>query len=86
MARMAKIAEAKGSRTRAILKTLGRGAIALTVATFNLATWMFWALLAMLGFASSCKSTAERWALRRARRRREQRRLALEPRFVPRAA
>jgi hypothetical protein len=86
MARIAKIAEAKGSRTRAILKTLGRGAIALTVATFNLATWMFWAVLAMLGFASSCKSTAERWALRRARRRREQRRLALEPRFVPRAA
>lgn len=76
MRKLARLAEAKGSRTRAIVKVLGRGAIALTVAAFDLALWLFWALLALIGFASSCKSTAERWALRRARRRRERRRLA----------
>ena len=36
MARVATLAEKAGSRTRAILKVAGRGAIALTVATFNL--------------------------------------------------
>jgi hypothetical protein len=70
MAKLARLAEAKGSRTRAILKTLGRGAIALTLSLFNLALWIFWALAAVLGFVSSCKSTVERWTLRRCRRRR----------------
>ena len=40
MARVAKLAEKKGSKTRAILKTLGRGAILLSLATFNLAAWI----------------------------------------------
>ena len=50
MARIAKLAEKKGGKTRAILKFLGRGAIALTVAAFDLALWMLWAALMMFGF------------------------------------
>ena len=44
MARIAKLAEKNGNKTRAILKVLGRGAIALTLAAFDLALWIFWAL------------------------------------------
>jgi hypothetical protein len=86
MARIAKLAEKKGSRTRAILKTLGRAAIVLGVAVFDLVSWMFWAVLALFGFVSSCKSAAERWARNRGRRIRRRRMLAREPRFEPRAA
>ena len=60
MARVAKLAEKKGTKTRAILKTLGRGAILLSLATFNLAAWIFGALLTMLGMVSSAKSGVER--------------------------
>ena len=45
MARVATLAEKKGGKTRAILKTLGRGAIMLTIASFNLAAWMLGAML-----------------------------------------
>lgn len=82
-AKFAKLAEKKGNRTRAILKTLGRGAIALTLSTFNLALWIFWVLAAVFGFVSSCKTTAERCTLRYCRRRRERRRLADVPHFSP---
>ena len=44
MARVAKLAEKKGGKTRAILKTLGRGAILLSVASFNLALWILGAI------------------------------------------
>jgi hypothetical protein len=60
VARVAKLADAKGGKTRAILKTLGRGAIALAVTSFNLTMWIVWALLALLGFVSSLKSFVER--------------------------
>jgi len=60
IAKVAKLAESKGSKTRAILKTLGRGAIALTIASFNLTMWILWALLAVFGFVSSLKSFVER--------------------------
>jgi len=60
MARIAKLAEKKGSKTRAILKTLGRGAILLSIATFNLASWMFGALITLIGLLASAKSCAER--------------------------
>jgi len=60
MARIAKLAEKKGSKTRAILKTLGRGAILLSVATFNLAAWILGAILTLFGFVSSAKSGVER--------------------------
>ena len=52
MARIAKLAEKKGGKTRAILKTLGRGAILLSVASFNLALWMLGAILTLFGFVS----------------------------------
>ena len=48
MSRIARLAAAKGGKTRAILKLAGRGAIVLTVGAFNLATWMFWALVTRL--------------------------------------
>ena len=60
MARIAKLAEKKGSKTRAILKTLGRGAILLSLATFNLAAWILGAILTLFGFVSSAKSGVER--------------------------
>jgi hypothetical protein len=69
MARVAKLAEAKGSQTRAILKLLGRGAIMLTVGVLNLAWWMLWALLSLVALVSSLKAAAERATLRHIRRR-----------------
>jgi hypothetical protein len=60
MARIAKLAEKKGSKTRAILKTLGRGAILLSIATFNLASWIFGALITLIGLVASAKSCVER--------------------------
>lgn len=64
MARLAKLAEKKGGKTRAVLKTLGRGAILLSLATFNLASWMFGALLALFGLVCSMKSATERMTQR----------------------
>ncbi len=60
MARVAKLAEKKGGKTRAILKTLGRGAILMSLATFNLAAWILGAILTLFGFVSSAKSGVER--------------------------
>ncbi|MBR0801828.1 hypothetical protein JQ615_41595 [Bradyrhizobium jicamae] len=60
IARAARIAEAKGGQTRAIIKLLGRGALLLTVGAFNLSMWLFGALLTLFGFLSSIKATAER--------------------------
>ncbi len=73
MTRVAALAEKNGSRTRAILKLLGRGAIALSVATFDLGMWMLGALVAVFGFASSLKAATERATLRVLRRRKERR-------------
>ncbi|MEA2888467.1 MAG: hypothetical protein QOD11_2827, partial [Bradyrhizobium sp.] len=60
VARAARLAEAKGGQTRAILKLLGRGALLLAAGAFNLTLWVFWALLALFGFVSSIKATTER--------------------------
>ncbi|MCA6122869.1 hypothetical protein J6500_13315 [Bradyrhizobium sp. WSM 1704] len=73
LARAARIAEAKGGQTRAILKLLGRGALLLAVGTFNLTMWLFGALLTLFGFLASIKATTERataWWLRRSKARR----------------
>ena len=73
VARAARLAEAKGSQTRAILKVLGRGALLLAAGTFNLTMWVFGGLLALFGFLSSIKATTERateaWLRRRKARR-----------------
>jgi hypothetical protein len=60
LARAARLAEAKGGQTRAILKVLGRGALLLAAGAFNLTLWVFGALLALFGFLSSIKATTER--------------------------
>jgi hypothetical protein len=64
MARVARLAEAKGSKTRAILKLGGRAAIALTVGAFNLASWAFSAFVAIFGFCATVKGLTERTTLR----------------------
>jgi hypothetical protein len=60
VARAARLAEAKGGKTRAILKVLGRGALLLASGTFGLASWLFAGLLAVFGMLSSIKATTER--------------------------
>jgi hypothetical protein len=70
MSRIATLAETKGSKTRAILKTLGRGAILLAVASSNLALWILTAILTLFGFVSSAKSGVERVTQRYLDRRR----------------
>ncbi len=99
MSRVARLAASKGGKTRAILKLAGRGALLLTVGTFNLALWLFWALLTVFGFVSSLKRMTERATerycarrkLRRARaqlrqQQHEQGRRAREQRVVALAA
>jgi hypothetical protein len=70
MSRIARLAAAKGGKTRAILKLAGRGAIVLMVGTFNLAMWLFWAIVTLLGFVSSLKRMIERITERYCARRR----------------
>lgn len=60
MSRLAKLAEKEGSKTRAILKLLGRGAITLAAATVDLAMWMLGALISGLSFISVLKGATER--------------------------
>ena len=73
VARAARLAEAKGGQTRAILKLLGRGALLLTAGAFNLALWLFGALMTLFGMLGSLKSITERAtqsAIDRGKRRR----------------
>jgi hypothetical protein len=74
MARVAKLAEKEGSRTRAILKTLGRGAIMLAASAFDLSMWILGALFTLLSFVASLKRATERMTLRYLRHRKERRR------------
>ena len=60
VARAARLAEKKGGQTRAILKTLGRGALLLATGAFNLAMWLFGLALTLLGLLCSIKATTER--------------------------
>jgi hypothetical protein len=71
MARVAKLAEAKGGKTRAILKYLGRGAIALSVAAFDLSLWVFWALLMIFSGVATMKRAVERSTERHLRKKKE---------------
>jgi len=70
MSRLARLAAAKGGKTRAILKLAGRAAIVLTMGAFDLASWIFWAMLTGFGLVSSLKRTAERITERHCARRR----------------
>jgi hypothetical protein len=73
VARLARLAEAKGTKTRAIVKLLGRGAIMLTAATFNLASWVFWALVNVLWLVIALKRAAEGTTLNAIRKRKARR-------------
>ena len=78
--RVAKLAEKEGSRTRAILKVAGRGAIAIAALALDASAWLLGALFALFGFVSALKNVTERATLRFLRRRRERlRRNAIEP-------
>jgi len=70
--RLAKLAEKEGGKTRAILKLAGRAAFAFAFVLFDLASWLFWFLLAILAFCTTVKHTTEhatrryvRWRKRR---------------------
>jgi hypothetical protein len=73
VSRLARLAAAKGGKTRAIVKLVGRAAIVLGVGAFDLATWLFWAALMLFGFVSSSKAAVERMTLRHLERRKAQR-------------
>ncbi len=78
MGRVAKLAEKQGGKTRAVLKFLGRGAIALSVAAFDLALWIFAALLTVFGFILSTKRAVERATERHLHRKKAKRLAARE--------
>jgi hypothetical protein len=63
VSRFARLATAKGSKTRAIIKLLGRGAIMFAANALEMATWLLWAAFLLFGFASSCKAATERTTL-----------------------
>ncbi len=69
MSRLARLSAAKGGKTRAIVKLLGRGAIVLAASALELSMWIFWAAFALVGFCSSCKATVERLTLAHLQRR-----------------
>lgn len=64
VSRLARLAEKEGSKTRAILKLAGRGAIVLSAAAFDLAIWIVGALVTLIGLAASLKAMTERVTLR----------------------
>jgi hypothetical protein len=73
ISRIAKLAEKEGSRTRAILKVAGRGAIIIAALAFDASLWLLWATITVFGFVSALKSAVERTTLQILRRRRERR-------------
>jgi hypothetical protein len=75
MTRIARLAEKEGSRTRAILKLVGRSAIMLVALAVDASLWLLGALLTVFGFVSALKSATERMTLRVLHRRKERRRL-----------
>ena len=83
MSRLARLAAAKGGKTRAIVKLLGRAAIVLTMSAFDLAMWLFWAAFMLFGFVTSCKATAERMTLRYIRWRKARRVRRAELQLLP---
>jgi hypothetical protein len=60
VARAARLAEAQGGKTRAIMKLLGRGALLLVTGAFNLTMWLLGAIFTLFGLLSSIKATTER--------------------------
>jgi hypothetical protein len=73
VSRLSRLAAAKGTKMRAIIKLLGRAAIVLTAGAFDFAIWMFWAAFMVLGFVCSCKAAVEQATLRYIRWRKARR-------------
>jgi hypothetical protein len=69
LAKFGRLAVAKGGKTRAVLKFLGRGAIAITGSIIDLALAIMWAIANIIGFCASLKRAAERATLAVIRRR-----------------
>ncbi|MGY4237501.1 hypothetical protein ACVIIW_006448 [Bradyrhizobium sp. USDA 4449] len=90
VSRAARLAEAQGSKTRAIMKVLGRGALLLVGGAFDLTLWLFGAALTLFGLLSSIKATAERltqaWCDRRRARRLRRAQAAAEAALASAAA
>lgn len=82
MSRVARLAEAKGGKTRAILKVVGRGAIALSIAALDLSLWVLGALFTLFGLIASIKSATERATLKVIRYRKERRFRREQQRFA----
>lgn len=82
IARAARLAEAQGGKTRAIMKLLGRGALLLIGGAFDLALWLLGAALTLFGLLSSIKATTERftqaWCDRKRARRLRRAQIAAE--------
>jgi hypothetical protein len=82
VARAARLAEAQGGKTRAIMKLFGRGALLLIGGAFDLALWLFGAALTLFGLLSSIKAMTERltqaWCDRKRARRLRRTQLAAE--------
>lgn len=78
IARVAKLAEKEGGKTRAILRLLGRSVLAVGFFAFDTASWLLTAALVALGFCSAVKGFTERateMMIRRGKRRRAAREL-----------
>jgi hypothetical protein len=74
--RLARLAEGEGTKTRAVMKLLGRGAMVLTSGAFELASWVFWAITNLLALCVALKRGAERATLAIIRYRKSRRRAA----------
>ncbi|SFI34874.1 hypothetical protein [Bradyrhizobium sp. Gha] len=90
VSRAARLAEAQGGKTRAIMKVLGRSALLLVGGAFDLALWLFGAALTLFGLLSSIKATTERltqaWCDRRRARRLRRAQAAAEAALASAAA
>jgi hypothetical protein len=78
VARVAKLAEKEGGKTRAILRLLGRSVLAIGFFAVDTASWLLTAALVALGFCSAVKGFTERLTekmIRRGKRRRAAREL-----------
>jgi hypothetical protein len=83
VARLARLAQAKGTKTRAIIKLAGRGAIMLTTGMLSLASWVFWAVINIFMLCVMLKRSVERMTMHVIRRRKAQR--ARQQALVPAA-
>jgi hypothetical protein len=86
VSRLARLAQAKGTKTRAIIKLAGRGAIMLTTGLFSLASWVFWAAFNLFMLCVMLKRSVERITMHAIRRRKARRAQSSQLRPRPLAA